>query len=142
MTFSELIQSQEELLQRLLLVSQRQVEIVDRGDPTILVMFLEQRERLWDEFELLEQQIHPHKGIPPEKRVWESAEERQRTELALNRSNKLLQDIMTNDQISFTRAVELKDKVEKDLRRVQVAKTAAPAYMRQSRINSNELGDD
>jgi len=134
MTFSELIRSEEELLKRLLLVSQRQLEIVEAGNATVLVEHLGQRQRLWHEFELLEQQLAAHKGIPPEKRVWKSAEERQQTEWALNRCKMLLEEIMANDQISFTKAAELKEKVEKDLRRVQLSKNAVPEYAKQSRL--------
>ena len=134
MTFFELIRGEEELLKRLLLVSQRQLEIVDMGNASVLVQHLEQRERLWQEFELLERQLAPHKGIPPEMRVWKSAEERQLTELSLNRCKTLLEEIMANDQISLAKAAEQKDKAEKDLRRVQLATTVAPAYAKQSQI--------
>ena len=134
MSFSELIQSEEQLLNRLLLVSQRQLEIVDMGNATVLVQHLEQRERLWQEFELLERQLAPHKGIPPERRVWKSAEERQLTELSLNRCKTLLEEIMANDSLSLAKAAEQKDKAEKDLRRVQLATTVVPAYAKQSQI--------
>ena len=134
MTFPELIQSQEEILRRLLLVSQHQLEIVEQGDPTILVMYLEQRGQLWGEFEVLQEQLAPHKGVPPEQRVWNNAEERRLTELAMKHCEELLKEILMNDQISMAAAEELKKKVEQDLRRVQVAKTAAPGYARQSLI--------
>ena len=104
------------------------------GNAAVLVQHLEQRERLWLEFELLERQLTPHKGIPPEKRVWKNAEERQLTELSLNRCKALLEEIMANDQNSLVKAAEQKDKAEKDLRRVQLATTAAPAYAKQSQI--------
>jgi len=134
MSFSELIQSEKELLQRLLLVSQRQLEIVDMGNSSLLVQHLQRRERLWDEFELLEQKLAPYKGIPPEKRVWESADERLLTESALNHCKTLLEEIMATDQISLTKAAELKDKAEKDLRRVRLSKNVAPAYSKQSQL--------
>jgi len=134
MFFSELIRHEEELLNRLLLISQRQVEIVNLGNATVLVQHLEQRERLWQEFELLEKQLTPHKGVPPESRVWKSAEERQLTEVSLNRCKTLLEEIMANDQISFAKAAEQKEKAEKDLRRVQLATTVVPAYAKQSLI--------
>ena len=132
-SFSELIRREEELLKRLLLVSQRQWELTQAGNGTVLVQHLERRAQLWNEFELLEQQLAPHKGIPPERRVWTSTEERSLTELALNRCKTLLEQIMENDEKSLEKAAEQKDKAEKDLRRLQVGKTAAPAYLKQSR---------
>jgi hypothetical protein len=129
MTFSELIQSEEEVLKRVLLASQRQVEIVELGNPGVLIDCLGQRERLWQEFVLLEKQLESHKGIPPERRVWKNAEERQLTEAALKRCEALLAEILANDQISLTKAGELKDEKEKDLRRIQQGKKAARGYM-------------
>jgi len=134
MSFPELIRSEEELLMRLLLVSQQQVEIVDASSETVLLEFLGQRHKLWSEFELLEQQLAPHKGIPPESRVWKSDEERQTTALALNRCKDLMERILANDQMSLTKAAARRDEVVAQLRRVQQATTAVPAYAKQSQL--------
>ena len=134
MSFSELIRSEEEFLKRLLLVSRRQLEIVELGNASVLLQFMTQRERLGNEFDRLEKQLAPHKGIPPEKRVWNSHEERQITESALKRCEELMKEILANDEISMAKMELLKDRAENDLRRVQLAKTAAPAYARQSQL--------
>ena len=134
MSFSELIRSQEEFLQRLLLVSLRQIELANEGNATLLKHHVEQREKLWEEFVLLDQQLAPHKGIPPESRVWKNPEEKQQTEEAVNRCKELLDKILENDQISFTKTAELKDKLEQDLRRVQLATPAVSGYLKQSRL--------
>ena len=133
MTFSELIRSEEELLRRLLLVSQRQLEIVDLGNATVLLEHLGLRERLWQEFELLEQQLVPHRGILPEQRIWNSADERQRTEAALNRCKSLLEEIMANDQISIEKTATRRDEVADQLRRIQRSGAVGTAYQKQSR---------
>jgi len=133
MSFSELIRREEELLQRMLLISQRQLEIVDLGNATILIEHLGLRERLWHEFELLEQQLTPHKGIPPEQRVWKNAEERHLTESTLNRCKALLEEIMVNDQLSIEKTAARRDDVAEQLRRIQRTGTVAPAYLKQSR---------
>ena len=133
MYFSELIRREEELLKRLLLVSQRQLEIVQSGNGTLLIQHLGQRERLWSEFEQLEVQLAPYKGILPERRVWRSAEERNLTEAALNRCKTLLTQIMANDEISLAKTAEQKDKAEQDLRRIQLTKPVVTEYLKQSR---------
>ena len=133
LSFSELIRREEELLKRLLLISQRQLELVQNGNATILIQHLGQRQRLWNEFELLEQQLTPHKRIPSEKRIWKNTEERQLTESTLNRCKDLMEQILANDQISLTQTATQKDEVEKQLRRIQRGATVAPAYMKQSR---------
>ena len=133
-SFSELIRREEELLKRLLLVSQRQLEIAQAGNGTLLVQHLEKRGQLWNEFELLEQQLAPHKGIPPERRVWKNLEERNLTEAALNRCKTLLEQIMENDETSLKETAEKKNEAEKNLRRVQLAKPAVTGYSKQSRL--------
>ena len=132
-SFSELIRREEEFLKRLLVVSQRQLELAQAGSGTILNQLLERRERLWNEFEQLEEQLAPHKRVPPEQRIWKSPEERQLTESALNRCKALLEEIMANDQISLEKVEKHKNKAEQDFRRVQLTKPAATKYLKQSR---------
>ena len=133
-TFPELIRSEEELLNRLLLVSQRQLEIVEEGNFTILIQHLGLRQQLWNEFELLEQQLAPYKGIPPEHRVWKSPEERQLTEAALNRCKELLEKIMENDEKSMAKTAAQQDEVAEQLGRVKRGGNAAIGYGRQSQL--------
>ena len=133
-TFSELIRSQEALLKRLLLVSQRQLEIVEEGNVTVLIQHLGKRQQLWNEFELLEQQLAPHKEIPPEHRIWNNNEEREMTTAALDRCKGLLEQILANDEICLTKTAEQKDEVEEQLGRVQRGTPVASAYGRQSQL--------
>ena len=133
-TFSELIRSQEALLKRLLLVSQRQLEIVEEGNVTVLIQHLGKRQQLWNEFELLEQQLAPHKEIPPEHRIWNNTEEREMTTAALDRCKGLLEQILANDEICLTKTAEQKDEVEEQLGRVQRGTPVASAYGRQSQL--------
>ena len=134
MTFSELIRSEEELLKRLLLVSQRQLELVEEGNVTTLIQHLGQRQQLWNEFELLERQLAPHKGIPPENRVWRNANERQMTEASLNRCKDLLEKILEIDQMSLTKTAAQKDEVEGRLQRIQRGARPSIEYERQSQL--------
>lgn len=134
MSFSELIRSEEELLERLLSASQRQLKLVDEGQVTLLIQHLGLRQHLWNEFEQLELQLAPYRGIPPEKRVWNNAEERQKTEAAVNRCKDLMEQILANDQQSLSATATQKDEVEAQLRRVRRATTVAPAYLKQSQL--------
>ena len=106
MTFAELIRAQEEFLIRLLPLSLRLIETVDVGDTVILIEYLEQRGQFWHEFELLEQQLEPHRNILWEERVWKDSKERQLTKASLNRCMALLDEIMANDQISMAKLEE------------------------------------
>jgi len=137
MTFSELIRIEEEMLKRLLLVSQRQLELVQDGNVTALIEYLGQRQRLWNEFETIEQQLEPHKKIPPEQRVWKNPEERQRTEAAVNRCKELLEQIMATDEESLAQTAAQKAEVEEQLAKVQRSGRAATAYGRQSQLTTH-----
>ena len=138
MSFFNLIRSQEEILQRLLLASQRQLEIVEEGNFAVLIQHLGQRQQLWNEFELLDHQLAPHKGISPECRAWKSNDERQMTEAALNRCKELLERIMENDRISLAKTAEQTDDVKEQLRRVQRGGDTARGYVRQSQLQTGK----
>ena len=132
-TFPELIRSEEEMLKRLLLVSQRQMEVVEEGDFTVQLPYLLGKwQQLWNEFELLDRQLAPHKETLPENRVWKSTAERQMTEFAQDRCKELLKTILDNYQICLTKMAAQKDEVAAQLRRIQRGGNTALGYMRQS----------
>jgi len=133
MTFPELIRSEEEILKRLLIVSQRQLKLVQEGDATVLLQHLGQRQQLWNEFESLERQLEPHKGIPPERRVWKNAEERQMTEATLGRCKAFMEQILATDQESITTTAAAKNEMGAKLNQVQRAPTVVAEYLKQSR---------
>jgi len=133
-SFSELIRNEEMLLQQLLLVSERQIQLVEQGNATILLEHLGQRQKLWQEFEDLERQLAPHRETPPESRIWRNPEERQATELSFARCKALLEEIMANDQKSMDQAAVLRDEIDEKIRRIQRTGHAAPAYMKQSQL--------
>ena len=119
-------------------MSQRQLEIVEEGNFTVLIQHLGQRQQLWNEFELLEQQLAPHKGISPERREWKSTKERQMTEEGLNRCKELLDEIMANDQTSLEKTAAQKADVAEQLRRIRQGGKIAGVYGRQSQPLTGE----
>ena len=133
-TFSELIRSEEEVLKRVLVAAQRQLEIAEAGNVTVLIQHLGQRQQLWNEFELLEQQLIAYKEIPPEHRVWENADERRWTELTLDRCKELLGQILENDEKSEALIAAQRNEVEKQLNRLQRGTPVATTYGRQSQL--------
>jgi ABC-type uncharacterized transport system ATPase subunit len=136
-TFSSLIRKEEELLERLLYVSQRQLEIVRDGNMTTLLEHLGQRQQLWNEFEVLEEQLKPHKEIPSEERIWSNTGERQSTEDSWNRCKTLLEEIMTTDNVSLTETSVQKTETESQIKRVQKVRNVVPAYAKHSNLPQN-----
>ena len=108
---SELIRNEEELLKRLLVVSLLQLELVQDGNMILLIQHLGLRQQLWNDFEALEQQLEPYKGIPPKRWDWQSTEERQLTVSALNRCRELMEKIRGNDLMSMMLLAKQKDKL-------------------------------
>lgn len=135
MPFADLIYREEELLKRLLFVSQRQLELANDGNVTLLIQHLGNRQKLWNEFEILEEQLAPYRGIPAEKRAWKSAEERLMTESALERCKKIMEEILVNDEMCLTTTAAKKEEVETQLHRIRRGSTVAPAYLKQSQLN-------
>ncbi|GHT44533.1 hypothetical protein FACS189454_02230 [Planctomycetales bacterium] len=132
--FSILIHKEEELLKRLLLVSQKQMEIVREGNMTLLLEHLAQRQQLWNEFEELEEELKEHKAVPPEQRVWKTESEKQQTETSLNNCKVLLAEILVNDDISLNETATQKNEIEAQLKRVGRARNVVTAYVKHSNI--------
>ncbi|MDR3234573.1 MAG: hypothetical protein LBT46_13090 [Planctomycetaceae bacterium] len=136
-TFFDIIRREEQLLERLLYISRRQLEIVRNGNMTVLLQHLGQRQQLWNEFELLEEQMQPHKEVAPEQRVWKDGAERQTAEQSLERCKVMLAEILVTDNTSLDETFAQKTETELQLKRIQRAKNVVPAYAKHSKLASN-----
>jgi hypothetical protein len=84
------------VLDRLLLVSVQQLKSVLEGNVSMLIRHFEHRKQLWNEFELLDQQLVFHKELSPESPVWRSAEVCIATKAKLNMSMNCMKHIQKN----------------------------------------------
>ncbi|MDR0870641.1 MAG: hypothetical protein LBN39_07595 [Planctomycetaceae bacterium] len=131
--FSELIRKKEELLHRLLPVSQRQLEIVRSENVDKLLQHLWRKSKLLDELAEIERQLVPFKDIPPEQRVWQNGEERETVCAAIERCNELLEQILELDTVSTEEHAAQKSSTEDELKRVRTASQVHGAYSKQEK---------
>ena len=109
----------EAVLERLLLSSLRQLELVEDGNGTELLQHLSKRQELWHEFELLEQPLTPHLRIPAERRGCMTAEEWQIIKVVVKRRENLLKNILDNDLICLNITSKQMEEVNGKLQEVE-----------------------
>ncbi len=131
-TFSELIRLREGILMRLVPISERQREIVESGDVSLLMELLGRKFKVFEEFERTEQQLAPFKDIPPEERIWDSEEERLRTAKSIEHSKELIAEILRNDERSTGLMAQQKDELAEQIRRMDQGNRMQVGYAKQS----------
>jgi hypothetical protein len=137
--FAELLKKKEEMLQRLLPVSQRQLELVRRENVSDLLQHLGQKSKLLDELEALEKQLVPFKEIPVEQRTWKNETERSTAQTALEHCNELLKQIITLETQSTEEHAAQKVTVERELYRSRQAGQIHNAYFRNGKDDGNQF---
>jgi hypothetical protein len=126
--FSELIYRKEELLRRLLPISVQQLEIVRQSNLTVLLQLLAVKQRLMNEFEAIEKQLHPFQEIPPEKRKWKNETERLEVGESVERCAAMLEEIIRNDSTSMEELAVQKTDTENQLKRVRQGSRIFSSY--------------
>ncbi|MGL4594863.1 MAG: hypothetical protein ACRCUY_09065 [Thermoguttaceae bacterium] len=132
MTFAELIQWKEGILMRLVPISERQLEIVRRGEVTDLLSLLGQKQKIMDEFEDVERQLAPFRNMKPEERQWKDDSERSKTAEAIDRCASMLKQILEHDNISTNETALQRDEIAEQLRRVRQGSNVSQIYAKQS----------
>ncbi len=118
-TFSELIRQKENILQRLVPISKRQLELVRNGDSALLLKFLQRKLAVMDEFEEIERRLTPLRDIPPEDRTWTSEREREETRKAIKRCEECLAAIIANDAMSTNELANVTEDIKSQLRQIR-----------------------
>ncbi|MDR0705433.1 MAG: hypothetical protein LBF88_10665 [Planctomycetaceae bacterium] len=127
-TFCELIYRKEEILRRLLPISVQQLEIVRQSNLTVLLQLLAVKQRLMNEFELIEKQLRPFLEILPEERTWNNDTERLEVGGRLERCAAMLEEIIRNDSTSMEELEVQKIDTEKQLKRVRQGSRIFSSY--------------
>ncbi len=118
-TFSALIRQKEYLLERLVPISQKQIEFVRRADSDELLRFLQRKMAVMDEFEDLERRLTPFKDISPEDRIWIDEKDREETRKTMKRCEMLLAEIVANDEISTAELASMTEEIQQQLKSIR-----------------------
>ncbi len=122
------------VLERLYCLSQRQLEIVRNGEITVLLDLLGTKQKILGELEAAERRLDPYRDTPPEKRVWNSREERHRCDQLVKSCETALAAILECDRTSERLMKEKKDDVQKELQRLN-GRRVSTEYVRQTTAN-------
>lgn len=129
---THIMQRRKTVLEVLLMVSEKQLKLVEIGDITTLLKLLARKQRYLDDLESVERSLDPHRGIAPEDRTWESEEERIECSSTIAKCDQLLAAIMELDKMSEQELGRQKDATQAQLQRTQSQGRAASAYARQN----------
>ncbi len=141
-TFSALIRQKENILERLVPISKRQLEFVRNGNSDLLLKFLQRKLAMMDEFEEIERRLAPLRDISPEDRIWIDEQDREETRKAMKRCEEHLAAILANDEKSTSELAQMTEEVKTQLRQVRqsgkqrsYAKQTAPETPNLRRLN-------
>jgi hypothetical protein len=129
-TFNELLRQKEEILRRLVPVSEQQLRIVRQNDLSVLLHLLAVKQRLMNEFESIEKQLQSFQQLPPEERSWENEAEKLSIDSRLERCEAMLEEIIQSDSMSMEELEVQKNNTEKQLKRLRQGSKVFDSYKR------------
>ena len=128
------MQSRVLVLEQILSLSEKQLNLVQLGDTTLLLELLARKQKMFETFETLEQQLDPYRNIEPQDRRWESEQERRDCETAILQCNELLAAVLELDQQSIPEFAQQKDEIQRKLKTMGTSGKAGAVYARQNII--------
>ncbi|MCL2304583.1 MAG: hypothetical protein FWC43_04500 [Planctomycetaceae bacterium] len=129
---AQILQSRVSVLEQMLRVSEKQLEVVRLGDMTLLLQLLARKRKVYDTFEELERQLDPYRNIEPQDRKWESEQQRLDSDAAIERSKELLAAILELDQQGEAELLRQKDDVQRQMQKMDTSGKAAAVYAKQN----------
>ena len=134
MRLLQIVQAQIPLLEQMLRLSEKQLNLVQLSDMTLLLQLLAQKQKVYEMFEALRRQLDPYQDIKPQDRKWESEQERLDCEAAIQTSKELLAAIMELDRQSESDLARQKDEIQRQMRKMDTSGKAAVVYAKQNVI--------
>ncbi len=128
------MQSRVSILEQVLHLSEKQLNIVRLGDVSLLLQLLARKQKVFEAFEKLERDLDPFRNIAPRDRTWESEQERLDCDTAVRKCKELLAAILELDGQSEAELARQKDETERQIRKMDTSGKAASAYARQNII--------
>src|SRR5947209_7579600 len=123
-----LIATKQQLLEILVRLSRKQIELIASGDMTSLIKLLAGKQTVMGQIQTLEQQLAPFRDEDPERRAWASPAERAACQSRAERCNALLAEAMQLEQQAETAMVERRDATQATLTHMNHAQDATTAY--------------
>ena len=128
---TEIMTERASVLEQLLVVSQSQLKLVRGSDISSLLQLLARKQRFLDDLESCERALDPFRGIEPEKRKWDSGQDRDDCSNAMKKCEDLLKQILELDNTSESELGVIKDQTQARIKSLESCGRAANAYAKQ-----------
>jgi hypothetical protein len=123
-----LIAAKLQVLQVLVRISRRQLELIDAGEMTALVKLLASKQTVMNQLQSLEQKLAPFRDDDPDQRAWRSPAERAECQTRAEQARLLLAEAIKLEKQAEQAMVAQRDAVAAALAAVQLACDAKAAY--------------
>lgn len=125
---AELIGRKHDCLAQLYELGSQQLALVDSGDITQLLKVLGAKQQLLARLQEIEGELDPFRSQQPEDRQWSSSEQRSRCAQAIQRSEALFREIVTQEKQSEQLLSCRRDEAAARLEQAHAASQARGAY--------------
>ena len=127
----QLIEQKLKLLERLSVCSGNQMQYVDTENLEALLEVLAAKQRFLFEIEGIDQQITGYHVDDPDDRVWPSQEMRNRCREMVSQCDRLVREVLANDQLAEQQLILKKNVVKQQLLQVSDKIRVQGAYRQQ-----------
>lgn len=125
---AELIDRKHEVLRQLLLLAQRQHEVVSQGEMGRLLSVLASKQRMLHALQSVEAELSPFRQQDPESRLWRTAGQRQRVRGVVEQCEAMLGEIVRLETHCEREMVRRRDAAAARLQGTHRAVQAAQSY--------------
>lgn len=119
------------ILERLWAISKKQLDGIRDGGMEVLFDILARKQSMLHELETVERALDPYRATPPDQRLWDSEEEREKCRQLIANCETMLKRILQCDRTSEQEMIARKSEVEEQLKRLDSARVTSE-YVRQT----------
>lgn len=125
---SELVAAKLQVVELLLGLARRQLELADRAEMTALLKLLAAKQTVLDQLQRLEREIDPYRNQDPDQRAWRNPADRERCQAKADLCGKLLGEAMILEKQGEAALLRRRQAAAAALEDAQSAADAAVAY--------------
>lgn len=136
---AELVDQKLQCLVQLLELAVHQDDLIERGEMTALLSLLATKQRVLLALQQTEKSLDPFREEDPDRRVWATADDRQRCAERISQCERLLAEVLSREKQSETVMRQRRDEVTAQLNTVSLASQARGAYTQTSDSSARQL---
>jgi hypothetical protein len=133
-----LIELKLSLLERLLELGQAQLDQIDTGDYNELLKLLSVKQRVLGGLQDVESALVPFRDQDPNARAWPTMSERRECQMQAARCEEILQQLLTQEQVSETRMIQRRHDHAHELSALHQQLAVQQAYVGQTEYPASD----